>query len=983
MNLAGIYYLNVAGAVFGWIGDILSTLNQVFYNIVEGLLGMLETLITKTPYPQDGSGSPKFFGRPSGDMWGPMYDMYQTTSDLTIIILMILLVVIAGVRIFDDYLPQYASGNSAGRIVKMMFATVLWWPIGVAMLMLSDLLAQAVLTLSSATGEGGDQVDGLVAAFTAIRTHEDMGFSSGGGVEGIVLSLALLLPFVLQAGMMILLVFLWIIRYVFIYLLMPLMPLMFGLMAFELPGADDLKDVGETAIKTYISLVFLTFPAAVIVVVFGRMSGEMVTMIDSIIAGSGGTNATMTLADGAAATGDVAGIVSSVTTLIVGIGFMAALPLIAAGGPFILLGSGNDGIKEAAMASATGQIGGSVLGKGKKLGGSASSWADDTLADEVEEGAEDATAEGGSSGGSSSGETADQGGSAETETGSTSKFGRMKQKMASSINSASNIKEWEDKSMAEKTADIGGGAATASAMLGSKMKDEAGFMRRKGISGYAKTKSGNAKNKVGNALTKGKVGAGDGMASLKDRTGDMKGAIDENLDKSRNKLSKIKENPAEELSKTASQAGSAVMNSYRKKDFDQMSKKEKEELMKDMDLYEEWEEGDKTAEELYMDGKTVDRTTTQDVMEERAKDNKEKRDEVSEKLESKLKAAGAWDDYMDGMSARDALEQNIDGQEMKPEDLSYKEAHELGLNPAKADERSQQVNMLDSTHTRVALDEFYENNKDSIPLGKDEFESWVEDNGYKDSDKFGSAEMVEDFNNTVKPDNRMAPRHDYVRTVEEDPNDPGRDELDGKTREGYIEKYSAEEIEKHARNSGYVDENGNVKPNEYLQQEIESKERKGGDNTVQMGKMHDSMAAVFDDVERAEGVYTEDVASDVNELDEELEDVNRELGRNGKHLSSGKQKEGNTTRVEESADLTDTNMTQDERQEILSGDVSGPSTTTSREEIKDETVPGNTGSKTRGFTDVPNESGSSSEDTTDTTSDRESAAAEAVGEMFG
>lgn len=969
MKFAAIYYLNVAGAIFGFIGDILSTLNQVFFNMVEGLLGMLETLVTKTPYPQDGSGNPQFFGRPAGDMWGPMYDMYQTTSDLTLIILMIILVVVAGVRIFDDYLPSYANGNQAGTIVKMMFATALWWPIGVAMLMLSDLLAQAVLTLSSETNVNGETADGLQAAFLSIKNHPDMGFSSGGGgVEGIVLSLALLIPFIIQSAVMILLVFLWIIRYMFIYLLMPVMPLIFALMAFNMPGSDDLQDVGQTTIEMYISLVFLTFPAAVIIVVFGRMASKMVDMIDTVITGSGGTSATMTLADGAAATGDVAGIVSSVTTLIIGIGFMSALPLIAAGGPFILLGSGNEGIKDAAMGTAAGALTGGVT----TAAGAAGSFGSDLLGDEeVEVEAEGGSASSGASGSGSAdadAETGDAGTEAEAGA-SASRMGKMKQKMSSSINTASNLKEnWQEKSAGEKARAVGGGAAAATAMMGGKVKEEGEFMRRKGVSEYARTKGGNAKNKVGNALTKGKVGAGDGMANLKDRKDDLTDSIDQNLDKSRNKLSRIKENPAEELSQTASQAGSAVMNSYRKKDFNQMSKKEKEELMRDMGMYEEWKEGDKTAEELYMGEKTTERTTTQDIMEDRAKENKEKRDQISSELETKLKAAGAWDDYTSGMSARDALEKNTDGQELKAEDFSYKEAHKLGLNPAEGERRSKDMNFnTDTGHSRNAdVNEFYDMNKDKLPFDDaSQMKSWMDDNGLHKGD-LGSKQFMETVNNKFASDDEVmyTEATSFDTTVTEGKRNSTRDDIDGKTRKGYTQKYSAEEIEEHARQSGYVDENGNVKTNEYLQQEIDSKERKGRD-TVQTGQMNDSMASVFDDVDRAEGVYTEDVAQEVDQLDQELDNANSELNRAGKHI--------------EGEDLTDTDMSQAERNEIVSGDVSG-SDTNRRDDMVDETV-GDTGSGTRDLQDVPNERTGGST-TTDTEDKKDSAAAEAVGEMF-
>jgi hypothetical protein len=416
-----------------------------------------------------------------------------------------------------------------------------------------------------------------------------------------------------------------------------------------------------------------------------------------------------------------------------------------------------------------------------------------------------------------------------------------------------------------------------------------------------------------------------------------------------------------------------------------MSKKEKEELMKDMGLYEEWSEGDKSARELYMNEKETERTTTRDIMEDRAKENKEKRDELTDKLETRLKAADAWEDYQSGMSAREALEKNV-GQEIKPEDLtSYKEAHELGLDPTKMDERGEEASSFntDRDYTRNAtVQDFFDKHGEDLPFDNArELKGWLDDHGWDiDVNSLNHSVVQEELNELG---GNLEKGKDYVSDVADEdgkirvssPNSQS-DEIDGKTIEGYIEKNDPEDIEFHAKQNGYEDENGNAKVNEYLQEVIGNKERPGEERDLTKGERNDSMALIYDDVESAEGVHTENISQDVERVENEREEATREVNRAGKHL--------------EGEDLTDTDMSQAERDEIVNGDV-GSSDSSSREDLMDETIPSSAGDGNRDFTDIPNETteNDTSESVNDdinpdapTEEEKESAAAEMVGEMF-
>lgn len=942
-----MYFIDVAGALFGWIGDILSTFNDVLFGVFEALLKMLETLITKTPYPKDGSGDPKFLGKPSGDVWGPMYDLYQTSSDLTLVLLMILLVVVAGVKIYDDILPDYAAKNDTGKIVKMMFATVLWWPIGVAMLVLSDLLAQAVLTMSS-TEEGKT---GLVAAVENIRDNAISGGEAASGVQGIVMSLALLIPFVFKTVLMLILIFLWIIRYLFIFLLMPVMPLVFALLAFDMPGAESLKNIGQTTIETYISLIFLTFPAAVVVVVFGQMSGKILTAIDNVIAGGDTATATMVLADGAAATGDLAGIISSITTLIIGIAFMAALPLIAAGGPFILMWGGDERLQSVAMNSVTGGVAGSVLNTGKSAGSFANELAADPQTSDDEK-----QSSGGGGDGTTSGSTDSQSDpETETETtqSSSSRFGRMKQKMSSGINRANSIKEsvheWDDKSAAEKTKSIAGGAAsagesvssvgqTASNLLQDKYsgaKSEVGTMRDVGITDYGKLKGVNAKNKTGNALTKGKVGTGDGYNNLKKKFGDMGHEVDKNFQKARGRVGGARRKAGEVREEGI---GSTIKSKFHTADWENMSEHEKREKLREVGQLDEYKNSpDKSAKEVYMNAMKQERETAQDIHEDRVKSKKQQRDAKKEELEQSMKALGVWEDYQNSnKSASEILRSEVaSGSSVKASDLPPSVAAEVGLNPEDARESDIASGKQTTTRKRKQTTEEY------FASGQTEFDSEEElrnavENGEQINGEYYDKESVEgdDAINDFVRENLVGEVTEQETTTNWEEGD------DWETAEEYRENADFHEMRRAVKENGYTNEDGEVTENEiqnFLDEVIAPKAEKRSQQSksAKQGEVKDGMSLLLDDAESTDSVSSGALAETVADTERELDKANHDLSREGQKVDS---EELSSMGMSEE----DIDALQDNRPEDVSEQ--------GRENLKRNVMPD---SSDRDFTDVP------------------------------
>lgn len=963
MNFADFYYVNLPGILFGWIGDVLSTLNQVFYNMVETLLGLLEGLITKTPYPKESDGTPQFLGEPSGEMWLEMYNLYQTTLDLTLIILMILLVVVAGVRIFDAYLPTFATGNQAGQIVKMMFASYLWWPIGVGMLMLSDVLAQAVLTLSSGEGASGE-VTGLKAVFQNIKNNDAMGFSgeTANGVEGVVMSLAMLIPFVLEAGLMVILVFAWIIRYIFIYLFMPLMPLLFALMAFNMPGADDLQSFAKKTAETYVSLVFLSFPAAVIVIVFGRMSGDIIEMVDSVIAGNT-ASATMTLADGAAATGDVAGIVSSVTTIIIGICLMAALPLIAAGGPFVLITGGNTDLRDAALTAGTGGLAGGALSAGR----SASSFAGELMESETGTGSSEGET---SEGGDRETETSESGGQGgtdgdeQTEETSSSRFGRMKQKMSSSIQSASNLKQrakdWDEKSMAQKTKDIGsatvsaGSAATSAGSMATDLmkekskgvKSEVGQMRELGVSDYYSTKSQNAKNKAANSLSQAKVSAGDGMESLKESVGDVGNAAEKNLKRNRGRLTAAREgisNVREEG--VRSTVSSKVSDAFHTADWDEMSEAEKKQKLMEVGMLEEYQKDYNTssAKELYQEGMIEERRTANDIHEDRLDETKDERDQKKQELEEYMKALGVWEEYQANpdMKATDLIEREIaNNDSVKASDLPPSVAGEVGLNASDAEDASNLGGAMgqhtESRKRKQTVDEFFESDESEFD-SREELMNAIQNGEEIHGKRYGESEVPSDPEEV----DRIVREDLSLGDVEEETTTTNRDSgLNYESIEEYRDAKSGEELMTAAKHNGYTNEDGEVtedEVNQFLKEVIAPKAEENAEQSSSMAKgdVKDQMGVLLDDAEKTESVGTEAVADLIADTEHELEQAEKRLGREGGKLDE------DTLRQHGMSD-EDIDALEDDRPEDVSED--------GRKKFKEGVMPD---APDREFTDAP------------------------------
>lgn len=342
--------------LLGGVADALEEANNLLIEATKEALTALEELITNTPYPQTGpedDAPPALLEEPHGEVWSSLYDVYHDQiMEYVLLTVGIFLIITYFFRVAKGLMPRgYDSTKTIKDLFTVAFISVFWWPIAVLILSLSAFFAELLLVATI----DGDGEAGLAAVYDILDAQVANAFGSG---SSLVTSIVLLIPFILKAALMILLITLWIIRYVSIFLITPVVPVFLMLNALDFPGVDYVGGLGKIAAKAYVALVFLSIPAALVITMFSVIAQSMTPLVEGAmgVEGASEPEAAMVLADGAGVASVSGELISAVMLVFIGVALAIAMPLVAAGGPFAMVYASKRGSIGSLSGLATGDL---------------------------------------------------------------------------------------------------------------------------------------------------------------------------------------------------------------------------------------------------------------------------------------------------------------------------------------------------------------------------------------------------------------------------------------------------------------------------------------------------------------------------------------------------------------------------------------------------------------------------------------------------
>lgn len=266
---------------------------------VAGLIGFLQDVIIGTPYPRvsETSPVPAVLNRPGNQPWAFLFDLHEAIFQPYAYLLLFIILIAA---LFLDTLGGLASIDSSGasetkkKFFRGFLLVTFWWYLGTLILATSDALTQLLVSAVS-QGQDPDSV-GLVAIWEAVAeeiTGESI--NSVGGAEAdsnsapvsTVLMIPLILIWIIEAIILLIIAILWVLRMFVIFVLMPVMPIFIAFYVMHLPGFDRIQSLGEDALKWFVSLAFITLPAAIVVAVSGRIIEDVLSFGTDVLIGGG------------------------------------------------------------------------------------------------------------------------------------------------------------------------------------------------------------------------------------------------------------------------------------------------------------------------------------------------------------------------------------------------------------------------------------------------------------------------------------------------------------------------------------------------------------------------------------------------------------------------------------------------------------------------------------------------------------------------
>lgn len=306
----------------GFVTDIITGIVGAFTDLVMGLLdvliinpleifvgalmGFLQNVIVGTPYPRREVGEPypAVIQEPANQPWVFLYELHENVFQpyaylllfVTILTIVFLEVVGSAINV-DSFRDNIEKAKS--KFFSAFLLITFWWYIGTLVLAASDALTSLLMSAVNSGGSSSPDSIGLVAIWdTASAAISGEGGSSsadsdsspeGGSSISKLLMIPLILVWLMEATLLLIIALLWVIRMFVIFVMMPVMPIFIALWVMHIPGFDGIQDIGQDAMKWFVSLAFITLPAAIVVAVSGRIISDVLSFGTSAITGGSGS----------------------------------------------------------------------------------------------------------------------------------------------------------------------------------------------------------------------------------------------------------------------------------------------------------------------------------------------------------------------------------------------------------------------------------------------------------------------------------------------------------------------------------------------------------------------------------------------------------------------------------------------------------------------------------------------------------------------
>jgi hypothetical protein len=203
-----------------------------------------------------------FFERPDNAPWTALYDLYwQQMLPIGIGLWALIVLLLTSTRLFTHTAEgEYQRTRLERRAAFGLLMLIAWWPIGAFTLHLASALTMTIAPT-------GDQMVGTITEF--------MSNVAGGLLVGIIVYFS--------AGVVaLLLLIVFLARYVAIFTLMPLMPILIPLWIVDEGPMKPLSKLAETIGGTFVPFVFMTVPTAAILLVGYTIQDSLRVWLSSI-----------------------------------------------------------------------------------------------------------------------------------------------------------------------------------------------------------------------------------------------------------------------------------------------------------------------------------------------------------------------------------------------------------------------------------------------------------------------------------------------------------------------------------------------------------------------------------------------------------------------------------------------------------------------------------------------------------------------------
>jgi len=340
----------VTGAILSAIKAITKPLVDTTLELQIDMLKIINDAILRTPYPGRDEGTIYLFQGPPGDgKWAALYTVHeQVAQPYGFLLLIFSFVTALAIKPYIKYLPSgtYNRQKALKRVVYGFFLITFWWELGSIILAFADSFATLLidnpainnLNEEAASDSCENDCQGLALTGKIVKDAVQDSFGQGYIFQILMLPLLFLYFLVLFA-----LALLWKLRHLVIFFLMPMMPFVIGLWAFNVPGFTGVADKAGNVLNWFVIFAFLAVPGAFLASIGSFIAYQLMQASQS--QGSDDDSSSQILGDAFAQGQQSESEATIETGLFTAYALLIVIPLLAALGPFVLL-SKSDTLKK-------------------------------------------------------------------------------------------------------------------------------------------------------------------------------------------------------------------------------------------------------------------------------------------------------------------------------------------------------------------------------------------------------------------------------------------------------------------------------------------------------------------------------------------------------------------------------------------------------------------------------------------------------------